>query len=169
MAAISDPRYSLRSLQKSRGGSSPSNVLFRLQHSTGKWCSEYTWSAEDQMWGVQCMHNFGKLVSSQETPDEATKNRSKPKRVDEEDAMEGGLKGRISAGAEFYFSAKEKSAGGAPYIRCNVQLTHALSTQFLPDSDLPLFLTPRLLQHNSPHLQKDLRHPVYPYLSHQLQ
>ena len=34
------------------------------------------------------------------------------KRIDEEDAMEGGLKGRISAGAEIYFSAKEKSAGG---------------------------------------------------------
>lgn len=58
------------------------------------------------------MHNFGKLVSPYDTPDETTKNRSKPKRVDEEDAMEGGLKGRISAGAEFYFSAKEKSAGG---------------------------------------------------------
>jgi hypothetical protein len=26
--------------------------------------------------------------------------------------VEGGLKGRVSAGAEFYFSAKEKSAGG---------------------------------------------------------
>ena len=112
IAAISDPRYSLRSPQKARGGSSPSNMLFRLQHSTGKWCSEYTFSAEDQMWGVQCMHNFGKLVSSHETPDETTKSRSKPKRIDEEDAMEGGLKGRISAGAEFYFSAKEKSAGG---------------------------------------------------------
>lgn len=34
------------------------------------------------------------------------------KRVDEEDAVEGGLKGRVSAGAEFYFSAKERSAGG---------------------------------------------------------
>lgn len=30
----------------------------------------------------------------------------------EEDAVDGGLKGRVSAGAEFYFSAKEKSAGG---------------------------------------------------------
>jgi distribution and morphology protein 10 len=37
------------------------------------------------------------------------------KRIDEEDAMEGGLKGRISAGAEIYFSAKEKSAGGHPH------------------------------------------------------
>ena len=34
------------------------------------------------------------------------------KRVDEEDAMEGGLKGRVSVDGEFYFSAKEKSAGG---------------------------------------------------------
>lgn len=68
------------------------------------------------MWGVQCMHNFGKLVSPHDAPDETTKSRSKPKRVDEEDAMEGGLKGRISAGAEFYFSAKEKSAGGTRQI-----------------------------------------------------
>ncbi|THH02406.1 hypothetical protein EW026_g439 [Hermanssonia centrifuga] len=50
--------------------------------------------------------------------DESSKAGSKPKRVDEEDAMEGGLKGRISAGAEFYLSAKEKSAGvsaGPPF------------------------------------------------------
>ena len=58
------------------------------------------------------MHNFGKLASSNDAPGEATKVDSRTKRVDEEDAMEGGLKGRISAGAEFYFSAKEKSAGG---------------------------------------------------------
>ena len=41
-------------------------------------------------------------------------NGVKVKRVDEEDAMEGGLKGRVSIGEEFYFSAKEKSAGGEP-------------------------------------------------------
>ncbi|KAI0747436.1 mitochondrial distribution and morphology protein 10 [Irpex lacteus] len=117
IAAISDPRYSLQTLEKARGGSSPSNMLFRLQHSTGKWCSEYTWSAEDQMWGVQCMHNFGKLATSKDTTGEATKVRSRTKRVDEEDAMEGGLKGRISAGAEFYFSAKEKSAGVSGGLR----------------------------------------------------
>lgn len=64
------------------------------------------------MWGVQCMHNFGKLATSKDAAGETTKVRSRTKRVDEEDAMEGGLKGRISAGAEFYFSAKEKSAGG---------------------------------------------------------
>ena len=64
------------------------------------------------MWGIQCMHNFGKLGASHDTPDDSSKSKSKPKRVDEEDAMEGGLKGRISAGAEFYLSTKEKSAGG---------------------------------------------------------
>ncbi|KAI0347332.1 mitochondrial distribution and morphology protein 10 [Trametopsis cervina] len=127
IAAISDPRYSLQSLQKARGGPSPSNMLFKLQHSTGKWCSEYTWSAEDQMWGVQCMHNFGKLASSNDTAGETTKVRSRTKRVDEEDAMEGGLKGRISAGAEFYFSAKEKSAG----------VTGGLRFTTLPDATPP--------------------------------
>lgn len=70
------------------------------------------------MWGIRCLHNFGKIGTSTEAADDAEKSsvfpgiRSKPKRVDEEDAMEGGLKGRISAGAEFYFSAKERSAGG---------------------------------------------------------
>lgn len=116
IAAISDPRSSL-SMEQSRVPSAPSsNVMFSLQHDTGKWCTEYTWSAEDGMWGIRCLHNFGKLGNSGDHSDEGNpvspKARSKPKRIDEEDAMEGGLKGRISAGAEFYFSVKEKSAGG---------------------------------------------------------
>ncbi|KAI0693583.1 mitochondrial distribution and morphology protein 10 [Cytidiella melzeri] len=145
IAAISDPRYSLHSLQKARGGSSPSNMLFRLQHSTGKWCSEYTWSAEDQMWGVQCMHNFGKFVTSYDIPGEATKDRSRTKRVDEEDAMEGGLKGRFSAGAEFYFSAKEKSAGVSGGLRFTTLPDATPPSAQVPSStkdDLPTFTQP---------------------------
>lgn len=38
------------------------------------------------------------------------------KRIDKEDMMEGSLKGWISAGAEVYFSAKEKSTGGCVAI-----------------------------------------------------
>lgn len=34
------------------------------------------------------------------------------KRIDEEEAMEGGLRGRFSAGGEVYFSAKQRSFGG---------------------------------------------------------
>ncbi len=33
------------------------------------------------------------------------------KRVDEEEGMEGGLRGRFSAGGEVYFSAKQRSFG----------------------------------------------------------
>lgn len=61
------------------------------------------------MLGARVLHNFGKLGDAAYTP--ATPS-TKPKRVDEEDAMEGGLKGRISAGAEAYFSFQEKSGGG---------------------------------------------------------
>ena len=94
--------------------------MFSLQHDTGKVCTEYTWSAEDGMWGVRSLYNFGKIgthadVSAEEAGHAPNGNgngngKGKVKRVDEEDAMEGGLKGRVSVGGEFYFSAKEKSA-----------------------------------------------------------
>ena len=111
VAAISDPGYTTA---RARGHGASSNIMLSLQHDTGKWCTEYTWSAEDGMWGVRTLHNFGKLwtpaTDATEHSDKSTS--TKPKRVDEEEAMEGGLKGRISAGAEFYISAKEKSDGG---------------------------------------------------------
>jgi distribution and morphology protein 10 len=75
------------------------------------------------MWGVRVLHNFGKLASpsggdgSMEEGDKTSSvvssgNGQELKRIDDEEPVEGGLKGRVSAGAEFYFSAKEKSAGG---------------------------------------------------------
>ena len=91
--------------------------MFSLQHDTGKVCTEYTWSAEDGMWGIRSLYNFGRVgthhdsSAAEDAGHTATGNR-KVKRVDEEEAMEGGLKGRISLGGELYFSAKEKSAGG---------------------------------------------------------
>lgn len=120
VAAISDPRTSLSqpsSPRQSRTAGAPaSNIMFSLQHDVGRWCTEYSWSANDGMWGLRVLHNFGKLATSNGTSEDSEKSssgdRSGLKRVDEEDAMEGGLKGRISAGAEFYISAKERSAGG---------------------------------------------------------
>lgn len=118
IAAISDPRVPLSS-ERSRSHSPSSNVMFSLQHDTGKVCTEYTWSAEDGMWGVRSLYNFGRLGTHTDSSTEegekaghAPNGKSKVKRVDEEEAMEGGLKGRVSVGGEFYFSAKEKSAGG---------------------------------------------------------
>lgn len=114
LAAISDPPSSTRADVHSRT-TNVSNVMLSLQHDIGKWCTEYSYSAEDGMWGIRLLHNFGRLGTPAE-PCQAS-SRVKVKRVDEEDSVEGGLKGRVSIGAELYFSAKEKSAGGLYYKR----------------------------------------------------
>lgn len=128
VAAISDPRADVR---QSQSTSSPRNLMLSLQHDTGRWCTEYTYSAEDSMVGVRMLHNFGRLVDESGSATLASR-RGGMKRIDEEDAMEGGLKGRISAGAEVYFSAKEKSAGVSTGIRFTT----------LPDATPPSFQPP---------------------------
>jgi distribution and morphology protein 10 len=138
VAAISDPRSNSLSAERTRGVNIPtSNIMLSLQHDTGRTCTEYTWSAEDGMFGVRMLHNFGKLAP---LPEEATKAQqsqavstgSRRKRVDEEEAMEGGLRGRISAGAEVYFSARERRAGVSTGIRFTT----------LPDATPPSFQLP---------------------------
>jgi distribution and morphology protein 10 len=66
------------------------------------------------MWGVRVLHNFGRLADEAVDAERAARKEQnrRTKRVDEEERMEGGLRGRLSAGAELYFSLKEKSAGG---------------------------------------------------------
>ncbi|GJJ07438.1 hypothetical protein Clacol_001640 [Clathrus columnatus] len=92
-----------------------SNLMLSLQHDTGRWCSEYTWSAEDMMFGIRVLRNFGRLGGNAE---EARLSwRSEGRRADEENGIEGSLGGRLSAGAELYFSALEKSAGGSTGVR----------------------------------------------------
>ena len=113
VAAISDPRSNIPSEFRGRNAD-PSNLMINVQHDIGKWCTEYTWSAEDGMLGVRVLHNFGKLGTTSEVLEDSLSSRkcAGVKRVDEEDAVEGSLKGRMSIGAEVYFSAKERSAGG---------------------------------------------------------
>lgn len=145
VAAISDPPSNVPGEMRGRGGD-VSNIMLNLQHDVGKWCTEYTWSAEDAMWGVRVLHNFGRLGAPVEISEEGDRNNSSfsgsrrgLKRVDEEDAVEGGLKGRVSVGAEFYFSAKEKSAGGqssALYLR-NLPTVYSYSVDRNPIYDPP--------------------------------
>ncbi|KAL0574325.1 Mitochondrial distribution and morphology protein 10 [Marasmius crinis-equi] len=121
VAAISDPLGKVRPDIRGRGGDM-SNLMVYLQHDVGKWCTEYSWSAEDSMWGIKVLHNFGRLGGTTPTDTEAnshatTSPKVKVKRIDEEDAIEGGLKGRVCAGAEVYFSAKERSAGISTGVR----------------------------------------------------
>lgn len=122
-------------------------MLMSVQHDTGRWGSEYTLQTESggSILGLRVLRNFGKLVNGDAAADETPgKEVSESlKRVDEEDAMEGGLKGRLSAGAELYVSS-EKSAGGKLYSFSilTVKLTNvfivsaAIRFTTLPDSAL---------------------------------
>ncbi|KAI0265137.1 mitochondrial distribution and morphology protein 10 [Gloeopeniophorella convolvens] len=131
VAAISDPRATTAA--PAAAPASPSNAMLSLQHDTGRWCAEYTYSAEDAMLGVRVLHNFGRLDAA--LPGGGGGGGAgcaRAKRVDEEDAMEGGLKGRISAGAELYFSAREKSAGVSTGIRFTTLPDATPPSQHLP-------------------------------------
>lgn len=159
VAAISDPPSNIPSELRDRNGD-PSNIMLNLQHDVGKWCTEYTWSAEDGMWGVRVLHNFGRLGMSDAVEDGGKGDRVKVKRVDEEDAVEGGLKGRVSIGAELYFSAKERSAGGelhlldirhsSSILTCNSFNRNPLHnstrcyTSFIPSTLIIIIIKPRL-------------------------
>src|ERR1700742_1834793 len=66
-AAISDPGsrrpYLAYNPENRLSQSGLSNVMLSLQHDTGKWCTEYTWSGDDGMFGLRVLHNFGKHES----------------------------------------------------------------------------------------------------------
>jgi distribution and morphology protein 10 len=119
IAAISDPptQTLLSQVTQPRVSSNDglSNIMVNLQHDVGNWCTEYTWSAGDSMFGLRVLHNFG--LSRRLALDARSPRTPRPKRVDEEEVMGGGLKGRFSAGGELYFSAKEKSLGVSTAIR----------------------------------------------------
>ncbi|CAE6469367.1 unnamed protein product [Rhizoctonia solani] len=139
IAAVSNPRARFSSPSPSSPPSGTAgNIMFSLQHDTGRWCTEYSWSADDGMWGVRVLHNFGRLANEAiDTERVARKERERgTKRVDEEERMEGGLKGRLSAGAELYFSLKEKSAGVSTGIRFTT-LPDASPSSTSPDSAVP--------------------------------
>ncbi|CAE6505104.1 unnamed protein product [Rhizoctonia solani] len=139
IAAVSNPRARFSPPSPSTlPGESAGNVMFSLQHDTGRWCTEYSWSADDGMWGVRVLHNFGRLANEAiDIERVARKERERgTKRVDEEERMEGGLKGRLSAGAELYFSLKEKSAGVSTGLRFTT-LPDASPPSASPDSTTP--------------------------------
>ncbi|KAF8709130.1 Mitochondrial distribution and morphology protein 10, partial [Rhizoctonia solani] len=140
IAAVSNPRARFSPPLSSPLRESAGNVMFSLQHDTGRWCTEYSWSADDGMWGVRVLHNFGRLANEAIDAERvARKERERgTKRVDEEERMEGGLKGRLSAGAELYFSLKEKSAGVSTGIRfTTLPDASPPSTSGTPDSNIP--------------------------------
>ncbi|KAG6833764.1 Mitochondrial distribution and morphology protein 10 [Tephrocybe sp. NHM501043] len=144
-----------------------SNIMFNLQHDVGKWCTEYSYSADDGMWGLRVLHNFGRLGLPVDPTDEGATSGSRVglKRVDEEDAVEGGLKGRVSAGAEVYISAKEKSAGGSIGLRFST-LPDATPPSFqVPSSSSPLSLTSKSPPSQPPTTITALFNPILGHMS----
>ncbi|WWC62998.1 uncharacterized protein I303_105596 [Kwoniella dejecticola CBS 10117] len=109
----------------------PGNILLSLQHDTGRYSGEYTYSAQDGMFGIRGLYNFGwqapdvsNLIYNAPTSrgivtvvKEEERDEIDGKRIDEEEMMEGGLKGRFSAGGEVYFSAKQRSFGISTGLR----------------------------------------------------
>ncbi|WVQ96622.1 mitochondrial distribution and morphology protein 10 [Kwoniella sp. CBS 9459] len=102
----------------------PGNVLISLQHDTGRYSGEYTYSAQDGMFGLRGLYNFGwhpEARVTAHTPkmksEDGGAGQGDGKRIDEEEMMEGGLKGRFSAGGEVYFSAKQRSFGISTGLR----------------------------------------------------
>ncbi|CAE6487739.1 unnamed protein product [Rhizoctonia solani] len=139
IAAVSNARARLTPPSSSATrGEAAGNMMFSLQHDTGRWSTEYSWSADDGMWGVRVLHNFGRLANEAIDAERAARKERErgTKRVDEEERMEGGLKGRLSAGAELYFSLKEKSAGVSTGIRFTT-LPDASPPSASPDSTIP--------------------------------
>ena len=60
------------------------------------------------MFGLRGLYNFG---WQEEDREGGEKLKEGGRRVDEEEMMEGGLRGRFSAGGEVYFSARQRSFG----------------------------------------------------------
>ncbi|WVR06667.1 hypothetical protein IAU60_003699 [Kwoniella sp. DSM 27419] len=127
------PPSPTRPLSPNAGPSHSRNILVSLQHDTGRYSGEYTYSAQDGMFGWRGLYNFGwhpstapvahaaasgtSVKRSDDGADGADGDSREEKRIDEEEMMEGGLNGRFSAGGEVYFSAKQRSFGISTGIR----------------------------------------------------
>ena len=84
----------------------PGNILLSLQHDIGRYNGEYTYSAQDGMFGIRGLYNvYWKDPSVEEVNevDGLKSSEEEGKRIDEEEMMEGGLGGRVSVGGEAYF------------------------------------------------------------------
>ena len=159
ICAISDPSTAVYA-RRSNGGTGlngANNVMFNLQRDTGRWSTEYSWSADDGMFGARMLYNFGALGDEEDITERNVRSR----RVDEEEAMEGGLRGRFSAGAELYFSAKERSAGGGLSAPVTAPSFIHYTPQFQPDCGSQRFLS--LLQIPTSMTRSNLQQPSQPF------
>lgn len=79
------------------------------------------------MFGMRGLYNFGWRPDQEDVAAVPVLATDGSKRIDEEEAMEGGLRGRFSAGGEVYFSAKQRSFGGVSFLILLLPPTFGLS------------------------------------------
>ena len=91
----------------------PSSALLsvELQHDTGRWRSDCSYSFSDGMFGARVLHHFGRLEPGAEIATEPAP--ASLSESDDRSTASAGLRGRFSAGGEIHVSAKQRSAGGA--------------------------------------------------------
>ncbi|KAA1067469.1 Mitochondrial distribution and morphology protein 10 [Puccinia graminis f. sp. tritici] len=112
------------------GGPSIWNMMVSMNHDTGKWSQQYSYSTEDGLFGARVLHNFPATttVRRRENNSALAQNAAqdgqvsltstdRKKLIDEDEVMDNVLKGRFSVGGELYFSAQRKSAGVSTGIR----------------------------------------------------
>ncbi|KAI9634632.1 uncharacterized protein MKK02DRAFT_16182 [Dioszegia hungarica] len=102
----------------------PGNIILSLQHDTGRHASEYTYSVQDGMFGWRGLWNFGWKGMSEGVSGPGAVGKPSLAEVavqgagrEDGETMDGGLKGRFSAGAEVYFSAMQRSFGISTGLR----------------------------------------------------
>jgi distribution and morphology protein 10 len=108
-------------------------MMVSMNHDTGKWSQQYSYSTEDGLFGARVLHNFPATTTvrrRENNPGLANNvaqdgqvslmSTDRKKLIDEDEVMDNVLKGRFSVGGELYFSAQRKSAGGKQ--NCSVDL-----------------------------------------------
>lgn len=132
----------------------PGNFMVTLQRDTGRYSTEYSYSVTDGMFGFKGLYNFGlsdaALRPIGESVDKSpvglgeTAEDVERRRIDEEEAMDSGLRGRFSAGGEVYFSRKQRSLGVSTGVRFTTVPPSPFSTNIhhSPPTTLTLLYNP---------------------------
>ena len=114
VGVLSPASASFADAQASVAPAVPSSALLSvdLQHDTGRWRSDCSYSFSDGMFGARVLHHFGRLDRGFEAAEPAIEAASLSE-SDDRSTASAGLRGRFSAGGEIYVSAKQRSAGGS--------------------------------------------------------
>ncbi|CAH1766986.1 304_t:CDS:2 [Entrophospora sp. SA101] len=113
---------------------SDSHLTAELQYDTGKWCNEFSYTTDGELFGIRGLYNFsGHNLEEKEVIEEVQEALSKKEKdtkkyyvekktidkspdLDEVDEVEV-LKGVWSIGGEIYYGVREKSGGVSVGIR----------------------------------------------------